>query len=130
MRKVAIEHHSQSDAAQKSTCREKVQDSYNHIMKSWRLSWAITEISDTSNFSKHTQALHSSWKFWVALVFKLVPGVWPFTIQLRLRQGGVVAVKEFMTLYIYKEIFVEGCYDDPAPFIIDVGTNTVYSSYE
>ena len=40
-----------------------------------------------------------------------------------------MAVKEFMTLYIYKEIFVEGCYDlslatDPAPFIIDVGANT------
>ena len=40
-----------------------------------------------------------------------------------------MAVKEFMTLYIYKEIFVEGCYDlslatNPAPFIIDVGANT------
>jgi FkbM family methyltransferase len=98
-------------------------------MKSWRLRWAIAEISDTSNFAKHSQALHSSWKFWVALVLKLVPGVWPFTIQLRLRQGGVVAVKEFMTLYIYKEIFVDGCYDlfvakSPAPFIIDVGANT------
>ena len=40
-----------------------------------------------------------------------------------------MAVKEFMTLYIYKEIFVDGCYDlslasGPAPFIIDVGANT------
>ena len=40
-----------------------------------------------------------------------------------------MAVKEFMTLYIYKEIFVDGCYDlslatSPAPFIIDVGANT------
>jgi FkbM family methyltransferase len=98
-------------------------------MKSWRLTWALAELSDTSNFAKHSQALHSSWKFWLALVLKLIPGVWPFTIQLRLKQGGVVAVKEFMTLYIYKEIFVDGCYDlslasGPAPFIIDVGANT------
>ena len=40
-----------------------------------------------------------------------------------------MAVKEFMTLYIYKEIFVDGYYDlslasGPAPFIIDVGANT------
>ena len=98
-------------------------------MKSWRLTWALAEISDTSNFSKHRQALHSSWKFWGALLMKLVPYVWPFTIQLRLREGGVVAVKEFMTLYIYKEIFVDGCYDlpiatGPDPLIIDVGANT------
>jgi FkbM family methyltransferase len=98
-------------------------------MKSWRLTWALAEISNVANFAQHNQALHSSWKFWVALMLKLIPGVWPFTIQLRLKQGGVVAVKEFMTLYIYKEIFVDGCYDlffakSPTPFIIDVGANT------
>jgi FkbM family methyltransferase len=98
-------------------------------MKSWRLKWALAEISDPSNFSKHNQALCSSWKFWLALFLKFVPHLWPFTFQLRLKQGGVVTVNEFMTLFIYKEIFVDGCYDLPLttssePIIVDVGANT------
>jgi FkbM family methyltransferase len=98
-------------------------------MKSWRLKWAWTEISNPSNFYKHSQALYSSWKFWLALVAKFIPSSWVCPIQLHLKKGGVVNVRDFMTLYIYREIFVDNCYDYPPlstqePLIIDVGANT------
>jgi len=87
------------------------------------------QIGDFSNVSKHNQALRSAWKFYFALLLKFVPRIWPFPVRLRLKQGGVVAVNDFMTLFMYKEIFVKGCYDfprltNPEPFIVDVGANT------
>lgn len=98
-------------------------------MKSWRLNWALAEVSESSNFARHRRALRGAWKFWAAMVLKFVPHVWPFTIRLNLSQGGVIAVDQFMTLFIYKEIFVDGCYDlelpeNHEPLIVDVGANT------
>ena len=98
-------------------------------MKSWRLSWVIKELSDFSNFAKHKKVLESPWKFYFGLIVKFVPGIFCFPITLKLIGGGEFEVKEFMTLYIYKEIFVDKCYDLPAlqgnnPTIIDVGANT------
>jgi FkbM family methyltransferase len=98
-------------------------------MKSWRLNWALREVVNAENFSKHRETLRSSLKFWFALVAKLVPNVWSSAITLQLTRGGAFDVSEFMTLYIYKEIFVDGCYDEPQlsrsdPVIIDVGANT------
>ena len=95
---------------------------------SWRLRWADDELSDAGNFGRHSRALDASWKYWMALAAKLVPHLWPMPIRLRLQQGGVIEVRDFMTLYIYKEIFVDRCYDLPAmplhePVILDVGAN-------
>ena len=67
-----------------------------HIMRTQRLRWVLAEICNTSNYSRHRKVLHSSWKFWCALLLKFVPHVWPFQIQLRLKQGGVIKVTEFM----------------------------------
>ena len=58
----------------------------------------------------------------------MIPGLSPGTISLTLVDGHVIPVREFMTLYIYKEIFVDGCYDLPLdrsdPTILDIGANT------
>lgn len=98
-------------------------------MNSWRLNWVFSQVSDLSNLSKHRQLLHSSWMFWMAILLKLVPRLWPFSINLQLRKGGIITVDEFMTLFIYKEIFADGCYDIPIslrpdPIIMDIGANT------
>ena len=97
-------------------------------MKSWRLSWVLDQVSDLASFANHRRALVSPGKFWLALALKFFPIIWPFPIRLRLRQGGVLGVQEFMTLYIYNEVFVDGCYDVPLAstpaFILDVGANT------
>jgi FkbM family methyltransferase len=81
--------------------------------------------------AEHRRVLVAPWKFWAALALKLVPGAWPWPIDLELRQGGRFAVREFMTLYIYTEIFVHRCYDaglaadlGAQPQIADVGANT------
>jgi FkbM family methyltransferase len=100
-------------------------------MKSWRLDWALTELANLASLeglAKHSRVLSSPWRYWATLLLKLVPAVWPFPVELRLKAGGVVTVEEFMTLFIYKEIFVDGCYDVPLPtapsLILDVGANT------
>jgi FkbM family methyltransferase len=98
-------------------------------MSTWRLNWVFNEVSRPSSFRRHAEVLASPLKFWLAVAAKLIPGLWKASIQLRLKHGGVVNVGEFMTINIYREIFVERCYDTPAlgsdePSIIDVGANT------
>lgn len=99
------------------------------IMKSWRLNWTLNELFSADNYAKHKKALTSSSIFWLALIVKFFPGVWKKPILLRLKEGGGFYVKEFMTLYIYKEVFVDKCYDYPVltvkdPVIMDIGGNT------
>lgn len=98
-------------------------------MRSWRLSWALREVSNFSNFRKHNKILVSPWRFYFSIMAKFLPNIWKLPITLKLKQGRAFEVHEFMTLYIYKEIFVDKCYDFPPlpannPVIIDVGANT------
>lgn len=98
-------------------------------MGTWKFRWAVSEMTSLLQMHKHRQILRSPWKFYFSLLVKLIPGIWPFNIHLVLKGGGVIIVNKFMTLFIYREIFVDGCYDidvpsiDP-PIIIDIGSNT------
>ncbi len=98
-------------------------------MKSWRLNWTLNELFSTENYARHKEVLKSSSIFWLALIVKFFPRVWKKPIFLSLKEGGGFYVKEFMTLYIYKEVFVDKCYDYPVltvkdPVIMDIGGNT------
>lgn len=98
-------------------------------MKSWKLNWALSELFTANNYAKHKKGLKSPHIFWLALIVKFFPWIWKKPILLRLREGGAFYVKEFMTLYIYKEVFIDKCYDFPVltvrnPVIIDIGGNT------
>ncbi|WP_411275608.1 FkbM family methyltransferase [Daejeonella sp.] len=98
-------------------------------MISWRLNWTLNELFSIDNYSKHKQTLTSSSVFWLALAVKFFPTLWKRPILLRLKEGGAFYVREFMSLYIYKEIFVDKCYDYPVltveePAIMDIGGNT------
>jgi FkbM family methyltransferase len=59
---------------------------------------------------------------------KLIPGFSTEMKYLKLTDGHVIPVRDFMTLYIYKEIFVDRCYDmtfdRSAPVILDIGANS------
>ena len=59
---------------------------------------------------------------------KAHPCLSPDMKYLPLTDGHVIPVRDFMTLYIYKEIFVDGCYDltfdRAAPFVVDIGANS------
>ncbi len=99
------------------------------FFKSWRFKWTVNQISTLSNYKKHQQVLVASWKYWLVLVLKFFPGIYNHPIRLKLREGGSFCVVDFMSLYIYNEIFVEKSYDYPDlgivdPLIIDIGANT------
>jgi len=99
------------------------------FFRSWRFKWAISQIFNLSNYAKHQKALVSSSKYWFALIIKFFPGIYDKPIQLKLRAGGVFCVVDFMSLYIYNEIFIDKSYDYPNlgvvdPLIIDIGANT------
>ncbi len=98
-------------------------------MKFWRLRWMLNEFFTVKNYTLHQQTLKNPLTYWALLVLKFFPFVWKSPVLLRLKAGGSFYVHEFMTLYIYKEIFVDKCYDfppveHPNPVIFDVGANT------
>lgn len=99
------------------------------MLKYWRLNWTLQQIFTFRNYKKHNQILHSSWKYWFTLILKFFPAIYKGAISLKLKEGGSFIVKDFMTLYIYNEIFAEKSYDYPHlkanhPVIIDIGANT------
>lgn len=99
------------------------------FFRSWRFKWATSQIFTFSNYRVHQQVLVSSWKYWLALILKFFPGIYNSPISLKLRAGGMFTVKDFMSLYIYNEIFIDKSYDYPNlgiidPLIIDIGANT------
>jgi FkbM family methyltransferase len=92
------------------------------------LKWAAGQFADLAGYGKHSPVLQSPGQFYSAMLKKLVPGLFPQTIALALKGGHVIPVQEFMTLFIYKEIFVDRCYDvmidRTDPLIVDIGANT------
>lgn len=99
------------------------------MLKYWRLNWTLQQIFTFQNYRRHNQILHSSWKYWFTLILKFFPSIYKGPIYLKLKEGGSFIVKDFMTLYIFNEIFVEKSYDYPHltanhPVIIDIGANT------
>jgi FkbM family methyltransferase len=67
-------------------------------------------------------------QFYLTLLLKFIPGFSRKIVKLALKDGHVIAVREFMTLYVYKEIFIDRCYDVTVdrhdPMILDIGANT------
>lgn len=95
----------------------------------WNVGWMLKELSDPATLGRHGEALTSPWKFYWGLFAQSLPRPWQPPLTLALKAGGQFVVNNFMTLYIYKEIFVDHCYDFPAlpmraPVIVDVGANT------
>lgn len=94
---------------------------------SWRLNWALRQLADLRGYQKQSRTLQSPAQFYFAMLKKLIPGLFPAEIMLRLKGGNAIPVREFMTLYIYKEIFVDHCYDvainKSDPLILDIGAN-------
>ena len=94
----------------------------------WRLKWTLAQLARPAEYRKHSAVLRSAPSFYFTTLEKLVPGLSPKVKYLTLANGHVIPVRDFMTLYIYKEIFVDRCYDlildRSAPVIVDIGANT------
>lgn len=94
----------------------------------WRLKWTLAQFAQPADYRKHSAVLQSAPAFYFTALEKLMPGLSPEMKYLALTDGHVIPVRDFMTLYIYKEIFVDRCYDlildQPAPVIVDIGANS------
>lgn len=76
------------------------------------------------------QILDHPFHFYVAMILKIFPGLSKSPFDLSLKDGKILRVREFWTLFIFDEIFVENCYEPPqvmecGPFgtLIDIGAN-------
>jgi FkbM family methyltransferase len=61
------------------------------------------------------------------MLLKLVPSLHSSPLTLKLKDGKILRVRSFMTLYIFEEIFLTGVYDievNGVESIIDIGANT------
>ena len=74
-------------------------------MGTFRIKWVFAQCSP-SQWRLHGIVLVSRFRFYAAMLLKLVPGLSKRPIELELKEGGRFLVYEFMTLYIYNEIFV------------------------
>jgi FkbM family methyltransferase len=95
---------------------------------SWKLNWIKKEAFAFSDYKNHRKQLNIPLKFYLAIILKAIRGFWKKPIRFQLRNGGSFKVFDFMTLYIYKEIFIDGCYDwvelPQNSTILDIGANT------
>lgn len=94
----------------------------------WRLRWTFEQFRESDEYRKHSAVLRSARDFYFATLAKLIPGLPSATKYLQLANGHVIPVRDFMTLYIYKEVFVDRCYDvtldTDHPVILDIGANS------
>jgi len=98
-------------------------------MIGWRLRWVLSKLLSPAHLKTQWKLLADPGRYYAAILKKFIPGLHTKPIMLSLRGGPKFFVYEFMTLYIYNEIFAEKVYDVDlgninTPFIIDIGANT------
>src|ERR1700753_3656667 len=81
------------------------------------------------------EVLAKPWKFYAILLLKLPPGLHVSPVDLELKDGKKLRIREFWALFLFDEIFVENCYDAPGLLergrvrtVIDVGANIGFFS--
>jgi FkbM family methyltransferase len=86
-------------------------------------------------YQKLSAVLESPWKFHLVLLTKLLPGLHSAPLDLRLKDGKTIRVREFWALFLFDEIFMQFCYDAPdltrrkqVRTVIDVGANIGFFS--
>jgi len=99
-------------------------------MLPFRARFAAKRLFSRSYYRRLSQILAHPLRFYAVLALKLMPGWSKGPVDIRLKDGKTIRVREFWTLFLFDEIFVENCYEPPeamkrAPFgtVIDVGAN-------
>src|SRR5206468_8154676 len=97
-------------------------------MAFWRVRWMASQLADFDGFRRHAAILSNPTSFYWGMLATLRDHALKQPMVLRLLDGGIIRIPQFMNLYVYKEIFVDRCYDVPLgrtdPNIVDVGANT------
>jgi FkbM family methyltransferase len=96
----------------------------------FRIRFAAKRVTNPQYLRKLSKVLAHPTQFYSTLARKIYPGSSPKSIQLRLKDGKVILVREFWSMFLFDEIFMANCYEAPqllkcGPFdtIIDIGAN-------
>jgi FkbM family methyltransferase len=99
-------------------------------MLPFRVRFAGRRITSLAYYHRLAKLLTHPLTFYVALALKFIPNWSKAPFDLRLKDGKIFRVREFWSLFLFDEIFVENCYESPevlglGPFasIIDIGAN-------
>jgi FkbM family methyltransferase len=99
-------------------------------MLPFRLRFAAQRITSPAYYRRLSEILRHPSTFYTTLARKIVPGWSSAPIDLRLKDGKLFRVKEFWSLFVFDEIFVQNCYESPevlkhGPFarVLDIGAN-------
>jgi len=97
-------------------------------MGSWKVNWVKNYVFSKEVYFKNTQTLKYPLSFYLAVLLKLFPGFYKKPVRLYLKDGGSFLCPDFMSIYIYWEIFLFNVYDYQATSkdeitILDVGAN-------
>lgn len=97
---------------------------------SFKVNWIRAQFSNIKNIQKNFKILRNPFVFYAGIILKLFPAFRNKIITLKFKDGKLLRVTDFMSFYIYSEIFVDTYYDvkldTNKPLIIDVGANTGY----
>jgi FkbM family methyltransferase len=99
-------------------------------MPGFRVRFFSERIRSGEYHRKLSEVLANPSRFYSILISKLLPGLSTKAVDLKLKDGKVVRVREFWTLFLFDEIFIQHCYEAPeilkyGPFdtVIDIGAN-------
>lgn len=96
---------------------------------SFKLGWFLSQISNIKAIRRHFSILKNPMNYYVGCLMYLIPGLRKKPFTLLFKNGHKIKIIDFMSFFIYNEIFVEECYDvslenSRNPIIVDVGANT------
>lgn len=99
------------------------------LINSWKLNWVLSIIKNKALIKKNKQVLSNPNTFWLIIFLKLVPFFKSVPVNLHFKSGDKIKIVDFMSLFIYTEIFIDECYDlafhdEKTLNIIDIGSNT------
>ncbi len=97
---------------------------------SFKLNWLFKQLTSFKLIKLNFKSLRNPCSFYIGSFLKLIPPFKNLIITLRFKDGKQIKVYDFMSFYIYSEIFIDKCYDinlnSQSPIIVDVGANTGY----
>lgn len=94
----------------------------------WKLKWLKDQFFSRSNYKTNADILKYPLVFNATLLFKLIPGFYKRPVKFKLKSGGSLLIPDFLSAYIYWEIFLLKIYDfselkSDKITILDVGAN-------